>query len=95
VRVDAEIVIGADGIRSKVRENLLRLRAAPIRRRGSPAGDLSDRTAAWIGIADCTKWWGPDQHILPYFMTGRRDEIYVIGVIPSVKWDSDASFATL
>jgi hypothetical protein len=22
---------------------------------------------------------GPDRHVLPYFMTSRRDEIYVIG----------------
>jgi 6-hydroxynicotinate 3-monooxygenase len=91
VRVDAEIVIGADGIRSKVRENLLgseppRFVGAVAQRAIFPTERLRG-----FGIADCTKWWGPDRHILPYFMTGRRDEIYVIGVIPSVKWDSDAS----
>ena len=35
-----------------------------------------------IKIPDCTKWWGPDRHILVYFMTSKRDEVYVIGVVP-------------
>ncbi len=90
VRVEAEIVIGADGIRSKVRESLLgpeppRFVGAVAQRAIFPTERLRE-----FKISDCTKWWGPDRHILPYFMTGRRDEIYVIGVIPAVQWDSDA-----
>jgi 6-hydroxynicotinate 3-monooxygenase len=91
VRVEADIVIGADGIRSRVRENLLgseppRFVGAVAQRAIFPTERLHG-----FGIADCTKWWGPDRHILPYFMTGRRDEIYVIGVIPAARWDSEAS----
>ena len=91
VGVDAEIVIGADGIRSKVRESLLGL--DPPRFVGAVAQRAIFPTDRLRGfrISDCTKWWGPDRHILPYFMTGRRDEIYVIGVIPAAQWDSDAS----
>jgi 6-hydroxynicotinate 3-monooxygenase len=89
VRVDADIVIGADGIRSKVRESLLgselpRFAGAVAQRAIFPTERLLG-----LKIADCTKWWGPDRHALPYFMTGRRDEIYVIGVIPGAQWDSD------
>jgi 6-hydroxynicotinate 3-monooxygenase len=91
VRVEADIVIGADGIRSRVRENLLgfeppRFAGAVAQRAIFPTERLRGS-----GIADCTKWWGPDRHILPYFMTSRRDEIYVIGVIPAAQWDSEAS----
>jgi 6-hydroxynicotinate 3-monooxygenase len=91
VRVEADIVIGADGIRSRVRENLLgfeppRFVGAVAQRAIFPTERLRGS-----GIADCTKWWGPDRHILPYFMTSRRDEIYVIGVIPAAQWDSEAS----
>ncbi|HEX9467992.1 MAG TPA: FAD-dependent monooxygenase [Bradyrhizobium sp.] len=91
VRVEADIVIGADGIRSRVRENLLgfeppRFVGAVAQRAIFPTERLRGS-----GIADCTKWWGPDRHILPYFMTSRRDEIYVIGVIPVAQWDSEAS----
>ncbi|SHJ91069.1 6-hydroxynicotinate 3-monooxygenase [Bradyrhizobium lablabi] len=91
VRIEADIVIGADGIRSRVRENLLgfeppRFVGAVAQRAIFPTERLRGS-----GIADCTKWWGPDRHILPYFMTSRRDEIYVIGVIPAAQWDSEAS----
>jgi 6-hydroxynicotinate 3-monooxygenase len=91
VRVEADIVIGADGIRSRVRENLLGFE--PPRFVGSVAqrAIFPTERLRGSGIADCTKWWGPDRHILPYFMTSRRDEIYVIGVIPAAQWDSEAS----
>jgi 6-hydroxynicotinate 3-monooxygenase len=91
VSVEADIVIGADGIRSKVRENLLG--SEPPRFVGAVAQRAIFPTERLRGlrISDCTKWWGPDRHILPYFMTGRRDEIYVIGVIPAAQWDCEAS----
>jgi len=90
-RVEADIVIGADGIRSKVREHVLG--SEPPRFAGAVAQRAIFPTARLRGLAipDCTKWWGPDRHALPYFMTNRRDEIYVIGVLPSQAWDSDAS----
>jgi 6-hydroxynicotinate 3-monooxygenase len=87
-RVNADIVIGADGIRSKVREFLLG--HAPLRFVGAVAQRAIFPTERLRGfkIPDCTKWWGRDRHILPYFMTSRRDEIYVIGVAPA-RWESD------
>jgi 6-hydroxynicotinate 3-monooxygenase len=90
-QVEADIVIGADGIRSKVREHLLG--SEPPRFAGAVAQRAIFPTARLRGLAipDCTKWWGPDRHALPYFMTNRRDEIYVIGVLPAQAWDSDAS----
>ena len=80
---EADIVIGADGIRSKVREFLLgpeppRFVGAVAYRAIFPAERLNG-----FKIPDCTKWWGPDRHCLPYFLTGRRDEVYVIGVVPA------------
>jgi 6-hydroxynicotinate 3-monooxygenase len=89
VRVDADVVIGADGIRSKVREYLLgdqppRFVGAVAHRAIFPTDRLRG-----FNIADCTKWWGRDRHILPYFMRSKRDEIYVIGVVPAAGWDSN------
>jgi 6-hydroxynicotinate 3-monooxygenase len=88
-RVDADVVIGADGIRSKVREYLLddeppRFVGAVAHRAIFPTDRLGG-----FKIPDCTKWWGRDRHILPYFMSSKRDEIYVIGVVPAAAWDSD------
>jgi 6-hydroxynicotinate 3-monooxygenase len=87
----ADIVIGADGINSQVRAFLHgdgppRFVGAVAHRAIFPSERLR-----WFAIPDCTKWWGRDRHILPYFMTSRRDEIYVIGVVPAACWDSDAA----
>jgi 6-hydroxynicotinate 3-monooxygenase len=86
----ADIVIGADGIRSKVREFLLgdgppRFIGAVAHRAVFPSERLGG-----FKIPDCTKWWGRDRHSLAYFVTGKRDELYVIGVVPAREWDSEA-----
>jgi 6-hydroxynicotinate 3-monooxygenase len=91
VTADADLVIGADGIRSKVRDVLLgpeppRFVGAVAQRAIFPSQRLRG-----FKIPDCTKWWGRDRHILAYFMTNKRDEVYVIGVVPAVSWDSDAA----
>jgi len=86
---EADIVIGADGIRSKVREVLLgpeppQFVGAAAYRAIFPAERLRG-----FKIPDCTKWWGGDRHCLPYFLTSRRDEVYAIGVVPVSAWDND------
>jgi len=90
VKVDADIVIGADGINSKVREFVVD--AEPPRFVGAVAhrAIFSTQRLRGFKIPDCTKWWGRDRHILPYFMTSKRDEVYVIGVVPASKWESNA-----
>ena len=42
-------------------------------------------------IRDCTKWWASDRHVLVYYMTARRDEVYVMAAIPADRWDGDGS----
>lgn len=94
VHTRADLVIGADGVRSRVREHLLG--AEPPRFVGAVAlrAIFSSDRLRGFKIPDCTKWWGPDRHILPYFMTNRRDEIYVIGVVPAATWDSEEASLT-
>jgi 6-hydroxynicotinate 3-monooxygenase len=91
LKVDADIVIGADGVNSKVREYLLG--PEPPRFIGSVAHRAIFPTTALRGFAipDCTKWWGRDRHILVYFMTSKRDEVYVIGVAPRPSWNTEAA----
>jgi 6-hydroxynicotinate 3-monooxygenase len=89
VTVEADLVVGADGIRSRVRDVLLgpeppRFVGMVAHRAIFPAERLRG-----FKIPDCTKWWGRDRHLLVYFMTRRRDEVYVIGVAPAASWDSD------
>jgi 6-hydroxynicotinate 3-monooxygenase len=92
---EADIVVGADGIRSKVREFLLgpeppQFVGAVAYRAIFPAERLNG-----FKIPDCTKWWGTDRHCLPYYLTGRRDEVYAIGVVPASHWEyGDTSIAS-
>ncbi|HSR79516.1 MAG TPA: FAD-dependent monooxygenase [Hyphomicrobiaceae bacterium] len=32
---------------------------------------------------------GPDRHLLAYFMTQRRDEVYLMGSVPAASWESE------
>src|SRR5215475_9888627 len=88
-RREADIVIGADGIRSKVREVLLG--REPPRFTGRVAHRAIFKTERLDGqpMRDCTKWWGPDRHLLAYFMTQRRDEVYLMGSVPAASWDRE------
>lgn len=85
----ADIVIGADGLRSVVREFLFG--AEPPRYTGRIAQRAIFPTGRIQGgaIDDCTKWWGADRHILSYFMTSRRDEVYLMGAVPAPPWEHE------
>ncbi|MDF1631511.1 FAD-dependent monooxygenase [Mycoplana sp. MJR14] len=92
--VRADIVIGADGINSKVRETLL--------------GFERPNYSGWVGhralisadklkkfeleFEDCVKWWGPDRHMMVYYTTGRRDEYYYVTGVPHPAWEFDSAF---
>jgi 6-hydroxynicotinate 3-monooxygenase len=81
-RVEATLVIGADGIHSVVREALFG--AEQPRFTGRVAYRTTYPTARIDGIAvdERAKWWGPDRHVVHYFTTANKDEIYFIAVTP-------------
>jgi salicylate hydroxylase/6-hydroxynicotinate 3-monooxygenase len=79
----AEAVVGADGVHSVVREQLFGPQA-PIHR-----GRVAYRSvfpAALLGGRDLgpsrTKWWGLDRHIVIYYTTRARDEVYFVTSVP-------------
>jgi 6-hydroxynicotinate 3-monooxygenase len=86
----ADALIGADGVHSFVREWLF----GPEEPRFT--GRVAYRTtfpAALLGgfpIDDCVKWWGPDRHIVIYFVTPRRDEIYFVTSVPEPEWRTES-----
>ncbi len=88
---DADIVIGADGIRSKVREYVLDTEPLRFVRAVAYRTIFPTERLHGFKMPDCTKWWGADRHILPYFMTSKRDEVYVIGIVPEATWDSESA----
>jgi 6-hydroxynicotinate 3-monooxygenase len=82
----ADALVAADGVHSRVREWMF----GPEEARFS--GRVAYRTtfpAALLGgapIDDCTKWWGPDRHIVIYYVTPRRDEVYFVTSVPEPDW---------
>jgi 6-hydroxynicotinate 3-monooxygenase len=90
--VEADLVIGADGVNSKVREFLL----GPEKPRYT--GHIAHRAVFpthllnGLPIRACTKWWGPGNHILVYFMTQAREEVYIVTSAPQAEWTGSASF---
>jgi 6-hydroxynicotinate 3-monooxygenase len=91
-RAEADLVIGADGVNSKVREFLLgpekpRYTGHIAHRAIFPAALLQG-----LPIRACTKWWGPGNHILVYYMTQAREEVYVVTSAPQAEWTGTAPF---
>ncbi|WP_409560025.1 FAD-dependent monooxygenase [Hyphomicrobium sp. MC8b] len=85
----ADIVIGADGINSRVREILLGVEKPNYsgwvgHRAVIPANKLKKYN---LDFEDCVKWWGPDRHMMVYFTTGDRSEYYYVTGVPHDAWD--------
>jgi 6-hydroxynicotinate 3-monooxygenase len=86
----ADALIGADGVHSKVREWML----GPEEPRFT--GRVAYRTTFPVSllngypIDDCTKWWGPDRHIVIYYVTPQRDEVYFVTSVPEPEWRNES-----
>lgn len=89
--VKADIVIGADGIRSVVRDMIQGYQSPRYIGKIALRAVFPRARAAGVPMRDCTKWWGDDRHLLSYFMTDRRDECYVMAAVPSDAWNADSA----
>ncbi|MGX1102506.1 MULTISPECIES: FAD-dependent monooxygenase [Bradyrhizobium] len=90
--VDA--VVAADGVHSFVKERLFG--------RDEPnfTGRIAYRTvfpASLLNgypIDDCTKWWGPDRHIVIYYVKPDRSEVYFVTSQPELGFTVESWSAT-
>ncbi|MCZ2498543.1 NAD(P)-binding protein [Xylophilus sp. Kf1] len=88
-REEADIVIGADGVDSRIREALLGPELPQY------AGYLAHRAvfptpevkAGMLPFDACVKWWGEDRHMMTYFVTGKQDELYYVTGVPVETWN--------
>lgn len=90
-RADADVVIGADGVSSRLREAVVgpskaRFTGAVAHRAIYPAALLGG-----MEVRNCTKWWGPNSHILIYYIEQSRNEIYLVTSAKG-EWHSQASW---
>jgi 6-hydroxynicotinate 3-monooxygenase len=76
--IETDAVVASDGVHSFVKEQLFG--------KDDPnfTGRIAYRTvfpAALLNgyeIDDCTKWWGPDRHIVIYYVKPDRSEVYFV-----------------
>jgi 2-polyprenyl-6-methoxyphenol hydroxylase-like FAD-dependent oxidoreductase len=94
-RVRADMLIGADGVHSLVRETLLgpekpRFTGRVAYRTTYPASRLGEARITPVR----TKWWGPDRHMVVYYVTAARDELYFVTSVPErAEWMTPESWS--
>ncbi|MFM0075962.1 FAD-dependent monooxygenase [Paraburkholderia sediminicola] len=87
----ADLVIGADGLRSKVREHLLG--EEPPRYTGYVAhrAVLPASLLGYKSYDACVKWWSNDRHMLAYYVNGKHSEYFYVTGVPQIEWPAGAS----
>jgi 6-hydroxynicotinate 3-monooxygenase len=91
--VIADLVIGADGLNSRVREILLGAERPIFTGFAGHRATVPIDRLRGMEIPDLTKWWAADdRYTLAYFLTKARDELYIVTGIPQPGWDSDSSW---
>ena len=94
--VHADAVIGADGVHSLIREHLLGPEAPRFTGRIAYRTTYPASRLKGLDIGESrTKWWGPDRHIVIYYVTKKRDEIYFVTSQPEdANWTTKESWSS-
>lgn len=87
---EAGTLIGADGVHSLVRQHLLGAEAPRFMGRAAYRTTFPASLLGGAAVDDSTKWWGPDRHIVIYFTTRNRDEIYFTTSQPETDWTTES-----
>ncbi len=87
----ADLVIGADGAHSRVRELLLPAQEPYLSGRVAYRATFPAALMGDFGIDGAsTKYWGPDRHIVIYPVTRAQDEIYFVTSVPEPEWTRES-----
>jgi 6-hydroxynicotinate 3-monooxygenase len=78
VKADADAVVGADGVHSVVRDTLFGGNTPAFTGRVAYRTVFPATLLDGHQIDDCTKWWGPDRHIVIYYVKPDRSEVYFV-----------------
>jgi len=90
----ADAVIAADGIHSRVRELWLGAEKANFTGRVAYRTTFPAALLEGFAIDQCCKWWGPDRHIVIYYVTSSRDEVYFVTSVPEPEFTVESWSAT-
>jgi salicylate hydroxylase/6-hydroxynicotinate 3-monooxygenase len=89
----ADAVIGADGVHSVVREVLLGPEAPRFTGRVAYRTVYPVELLGGLRLDPSCKWWGPDRHIVIYYISGGR-EVYFTTSVPEADWQVESWSAT-
>lgn len=90
-RATASAVIGADGVHSVVRAQLFGAEQPHYTGRIAYRSTFPSTLLGDLDIGDIsTKWWAPDRHIVIYYVTKQKDEVYFTTSIPAAKPDLES-----
>lgn len=84
--IEADALIAADGVHSVIRSQLFAESKPTYTGRVAYRSVFPAARLNGLDIGDvATKWWGPDRHIVIYYITAQRDEVYFTTSIPSAE----------
>jgi salicylate hydroxylase/6-hydroxynicotinate 3-monooxygenase len=86
----ADAIIAADGVHSRLREQLFGAQPARFNGRVAYRTTFPASLMAEPLLDDCTKWWGPDRHIVMYYVTPSRSEVYFVTSVPEPEWRTES-----
>lgn len=84
-----DYLVGADGIHSAVRDSVFKVEDARYTGRVAYRSIFSVDLLSEPLIDPDTKWWGPDRHIVDYYVTGGR-EVYFTTSVPHPEWVAES-----
>jgi salicylate hydroxylase/6-hydroxynicotinate 3-monooxygenase len=81
---EADALVGADGVHSVIRAQMFAEEKPIYTGRIAYRATFPASLLGGLDIGDvATKWWGPDRHIVIYYITANHDEVYFTTSIPA------------
>ena len=90
-RAEADIVVGADGVRSRCREILVGLEKPRYTGQVAYRAIFPMSRLAGYEYNDYTKWWADDRIVLTYYITADRRDMYFVTSSPQADWPHPTS----
>jgi 6-hydroxynicotinate 3-monooxygenase len=89
-RAAADMLIGADGVHSRVRQITQGEQSPQFTGRVAYRSTFPASRIQGAPFDDCTKWWGPDRHIVMYYTMRDRSEIYFVTSVGEPGWKTES-----
>lgn len=90
-RADADVVIGADGLHSRVRAALCGYEQPVFSGQVAFRGAYPRSLLGGSHVDDLTKWWAEDRFVLSYWLDRARRDFYFAAMMPQADWPASAS----